>query len=152
MGQEDFKKIASQKYKEVTEILSTRLDTKGIYYEAWIDLEEQWNTFYITLQHMTEDDMVEFAANYLKKQDKWYDSPSYVEALDSALEQMPTPCYLTVEERTVIIDALEDKERMLVDHNKTIIMHGIDEQINHYIEKNSKAIEELNKIKGKLKL
>lgn len=51
MGQEDFKKIASQKYKEVTEILSTRLDTKGIYYEAWIDLKEQWNTFYITLQH-----------------------------------------------------------------------------------------------------
>lgn len=93
MGQEDFKKIASQKYKEVTEILSTRLDT-----------------------------------------------------------QMPTPCYLTEEERNVIIDALEDKERMWVDHNKVIMTHGTDEQINHYIEKNKQAIEEINRIKDKLKL
>ena len=43
----------------------------------------------------------------------------------------------------IIADALKDKIAMWEDHNKVIAMHGVDEQVHKYIDKNNIKIGEL---------
>lgn len=52
----------------------------------------------------------------------------------------------TEEQKRLIRIAINEQIAMWKDHNKTIAMHGTDEQINALVEKNCKTIQEYETI------
>lgn len=58
---------------------------------------------------------------------------------------------LTQEERDIILDALEDKVQMWIDHNKIIMMHGTDDRVKFYTEKNNAMIERIKNLSNRIK-
>lgn len=49
----------------------------------------------------------------------------------------------TEDARVLIADALKDKIAMWQEHNRIIAMHGVDEKVQYYIDKNNSKIGEL---------
>lgn len=75
--------------KSVVNILIQWDELSEIYYEAWIDLEENWDAILDTYNDgATDEGIIDFAAEYLKKRDKWYDSPEYIEFLDNMVKDI----------------------------------------------------------------
>lgn len=79
-------------YREIENVLNAlnkREDLSDIYYEAWIDLEENWGAILDTYNDgATDEGIIDFTAEYLKKRDKWYDSPEYIEFLDNMVKDI----------------------------------------------------------------
>lgn len=74
--------------KSVVNALSQRDELSEIFYEAWIDLQEHWDEVLEAYNGVTDDGILDFAADYLKRRDKWYDSSEYIEFLDDMVKDI----------------------------------------------------------------
>ena len=75
---------AWEKYDNTIEpMLRQRADCKGLWYETWIDLSETWeNKWMQSFRFMDDKAIVEVCAKYLNEQERFYDSPDYIDMLD----------------------------------------------------------------------
>lgn len=63
-----------------------RKEGRALYYEVYIDLEEGIDRWYEYASKWTNL-AIECLSNWAIRRDKWYWSPSYVKALDKAVEE-----------------------------------------------------------------
>lgn len=70
---------AWNKYKKVIiPILLSRVETKGLWYECWIDLEECWlDMWKSSLRLMDDGVIIEYCIKYLIERDRYYFSPTW---------------------------------------------------------------------------
>lgn len=87
---ERIKKEAWDKYDKVIDpALKKRPDCKGIYYEAWIDLHEDWvEMWFKTFRFLGDEEIVEACAKYLNEQERFYSSPDYYDMLNNLIKDI----------------------------------------------------------------
>ena len=75
---------AWEKYDNTIEpMLRERADCKGLWYETWIDLSDTWESKWMqSFRFMSDKEIVEVCAKYLNEQERFYDSPDYIDMLD----------------------------------------------------------------------
>lgn len=78
---------AWEKYKNtVKPALKKRADCANLYYETWIDLEESWiDKWMQSFQFMSDKEIIEVCAKFLNEQERFYDSPDYIDMLNRML-------------------------------------------------------------------
>ena len=88
---EDNKREKKKGYEKYDNIIRPALekikDLQDIYYEAWIDLDENFNDMWRTVfRYIDDEDIIKACSCYLKKQDKFYCSVGYTDMLDSLIK------------------------------------------------------------------
>lgn len=72
--------------KVVSPMLGKRSDCKGLWYEAWIDLEDDWLAkWFASFRYMGIDAIVEVCVKYLNDRDHFYVSSDYTDMLDKRI-------------------------------------------------------------------
>lgn len=90
-----YRKVAYQREKDkawekygntVEPALKKRADCANLWYETWIDLEESWiDKWMQSFQFMSDKEIIEVCAKFLNEQERFYDSPDYIDMLNKML-------------------------------------------------------------------
>jgi hypothetical protein len=81
---------AWEKYDNtILPILKKREDCKGLWYETWIDLNEEWeDKWFSAFKFLTDNQIVEACAKYLNEQERYYHSADHYDMLDRMYESI----------------------------------------------------------------
>jgi hypothetical protein len=75
--------------KTIEPALLKRADTKDLWYETWIDLEETWiDKWFASFQYMKVDDIIEVCAKYLNERERFYGSSDYIDMLNTMVKDI----------------------------------------------------------------
>lgn len=70
-------------------LLRERLDCQKLWYECWIDLEEEWtNMWFSSLRLLDDASIVEVCAKYLNERARFYSSGEYYNMLNNLIKQI----------------------------------------------------------------
>lgn len=70
-------------------LLRERVDCQKLWYECWIDLEEEWtNMWFSSLRLLDDASVVEVCAKYLNEQARFYSSGEYYNMLNNLIKQI----------------------------------------------------------------
>lgn len=72
-------------HDHLVQLLKQRADCKGLWYETWIDLSDNWEIMWPTLRLMGEREQLEVCAKFLNEQERFYDSKDYIDMLNTLL-------------------------------------------------------------------
>ena len=75
-------------YDEVIEpSLLKRPECKGLWYEVWIDLSEDWiDKWFSSFRYMENKDIIEVCVKYLNDRERFYGSSDYTDMLNGMLK------------------------------------------------------------------
>ena len=63
--------------------LKLRPECKGLWYEVWIDLSEDWiDKWFSSFRYMENKDIIEVCVKYLNDRERFYDSSDYIDMLN----------------------------------------------------------------------
>jgi hypothetical protein len=76
-------------YDEVIEpSLTKRPECKGLWYEVWIDLSEDWiDKWFSSFRYMENKDIIEVCVKYLNDRERFYGSSDYTDMLDKMVAE-----------------------------------------------------------------
>lgn len=82
------KKKAWEKYNNaILPALKKRPDCANIYYEAWIDLSQDWiDKWMHSFRFMSDNEILDVCAQYLNEQERFYGSDDYIDMLNNQLK------------------------------------------------------------------
>ena len=67
--------------------LKNRPECKGLWYEVWVDLSEDWiEKWFASFRYMEHKDIVEVCVKYLNDRERFYDSSDYIDMLNGMLK------------------------------------------------------------------
>lgn len=94
---EIFRKVSYQKEVDkawevydniINPSLKLRPECKGLWYEVWIDLSEDWiDKWFSSFRYMENKDIIEVCVKYLNDRERFYGSSDYTDMLDKMVAE-----------------------------------------------------------------
>lgn len=75
--------------KVIKPMLYKRPEVKGLWYEVWIDLDENWlDKWFSSFRYMDNVAIVEVCVKYLNDRERFYSSPDYYDMLNKLVADL----------------------------------------------------------------